>query len=302
MAAAWFGRYSATICLGNKNYSAWSMRAWLSLRWSGMEAREVVVPMRVADWDARVAPWSPTHRVPALHLQPTVLVDETSVANDKVDGGAVVIHDSLAIAHTAFAAGLHHGDPLANAGCATTTQAFAFHGGYAPEHAGRGMALACEMHSGFPVMREHMPFNIRRMQHPQPKQVDIGLSLRQDLDRELQRLQRMWQDCRVATAVSARKQQAGDWHGATEGELPPFLLGAQPTLADLMFVPVATRFVAYDLLDQCDDDTMCYFRGLLGPGAVETGLPDTSGGVLGVAEFMEAALLEEWTIPDFEGH
>ena len=70
----------------------------------------------------------------------------------------------------------------------------------------------------------------------------------------------------------------------------------------MMFVPVATRFVAYDLLDQCDDDTMCYFRGLLGPGAVETGLPDTSGGVLGVAEFMEAALLEEWTIPDFEGH
>ena len=37
-----------TIYIGNKNYSSWSLRAWLMLKQSGASFEEVVVPLREA--------------------------------------------------------------------------------------------------------------------------------------------------------------------------------------------------------------------------------------------------------------
>ena len=34
-----------TLFIGNKNYSSWSMRPWLALKWAGIPFEERVLPM-----------------------------------------------------------------------------------------------------------------------------------------------------------------------------------------------------------------------------------------------------------------
>ena len=68
------------LVIGNKNYSSWSLRAWLMLREAGIPFEEERIGFNEPDFGARVRRYSPAGRVP-------VLVD-----------GDVVIWDSLAIA------------------------------------------------------------------------------------------------------------------------------------------------------------------------------------------------------------
>lgn len=115
------------LVIGNKNYSSWSLRAWLVARASGIAFEEVLIDLDTPDFRARVAEHSPAHRVP-------VLVD-----------GAVTVWDSLAIAEylaeAAPAAGLWPENRAARA------------------HA---RAISAEMHAGFQALRGHLPMNIRR--------------------------------------------------------------------------------------------------------------------------------------------
>jgi len=68
------------LVIGNKNYSSWSLRAWLTLREAGIAFEEERIGFNQPDFGARVGRYSPAGRVP-------VLVD-----------GDVVVWDSLAIA------------------------------------------------------------------------------------------------------------------------------------------------------------------------------------------------------------
>ncbi len=115
-----------TLVIGNRNYSSWSMRAWLALRATGAPFDEVLVPLGRPETGAEILRWSPTGRVPALH-----------------DGG-LVIWDSLAIceylAEKFPAAGLWPADPAARAAARSVT---------------------AEMHSGFTALRSQMPMNLR---------------------------------------------------------------------------------------------------------------------------------------------
>lgn len=117
--------------VGNKNYSSWSLRGWLTMAWSGL-----VFETRLIDLDrpgygegaiAEVLALSPSGRVPALDI------------------GGTTIWDSLAIAEWAAerapAARLWPDD--------ATERALA-------------RSLACEMHSGFTGIRAELPCNIRR--------------------------------------------------------------------------------------------------------------------------------------------
>lgn len=112
---------------GNKNYSSWSMRAWLALRASGVEFDEVAFHLGEPGVRDRIRRHSPTGRVPALRHHD------------------LTIWDSLAIgeylAERAPAAGLWpaHREPRAVA-----------------------RSVCAEMHSGFQALRRHMPFNVRR--------------------------------------------------------------------------------------------------------------------------------------------
>ncbi len=121
--------------IGNHNYSSWSLRPWLGLRWVGIAFDEVLIslaqPGYAAEGIEEVAAVSPNRKVPALH----------------VDGQ--VIWDSLAILEWAAE---HSPDA-----------------GLWPEN-WRTRALArsavCEMHSGFAALRNDLPMNIRRRCRP----------------------------------------------------------------------------------------------------------------------------------------
>ena len=55
-----------TLVIGNRNYSSWSLRAWLFLRESGIPFDEVRIPLFVGDWKDQLAKYSPAGRVPVL--------------------------------------------------------------------------------------------------------------------------------------------------------------------------------------------------------------------------------------------
>lgn len=114
------------LALGNKNYSSWSLRPWLALKYAGASFREVVIPLYQADSPAKIVEYSPSARVPALRH------------------GDVVVWDSLAIceyvAETFPEARLWPEDPLARA---------------------IARSISAEMHSGFSALRNNMGMNVR---------------------------------------------------------------------------------------------------------------------------------------------
>ena len=116
-----------TLVIGNKNYSSWSLRAWLALRHAGIPFDERLLLLCGEDWKEAIAAVSPSRRVPVLlHGERTVW-------------------ETLAIleyAHELFPdAGLWPADRDARA---------------------VARAVACEMHAGFGALRTHMPMNLRR--------------------------------------------------------------------------------------------------------------------------------------------
>lgn len=115
-----------TLVMGNRNYSSWSMRAWLALVATGAEFKEVVIPLGRADTADRIRRLSPNGLVPALH------------------DGDLVISDSLAI-----------GEYLA--------ERFPEAGLWPDDARARAVArsVCAEMHSGFPAIRSNMTMNIR---------------------------------------------------------------------------------------------------------------------------------------------
>lgn len=119
-----------TLFIGNKNYSSWSMRPWLALRWAGIDFNEVMIPLgpRGLGANPEIVAVNPAGTLPVLKLS---------------DG--TIVSDSLAICEWAQdrcpQAGLWPED--------TTARALA-------------RSAACEMHSGFGALRQHYPMNIKR--------------------------------------------------------------------------------------------------------------------------------------------
>ena len=111
---------------GNRNYSSWSLRAWLCLRKAGLDPEVRVLPMDTPEFAARVEEVSPTRRVPVLWI------------------GEECIWDSLAIAET-------------------INERFAGQSLWPEDGSKRalGRCLAAEMHSGFSALRNALPMNCR---------------------------------------------------------------------------------------------------------------------------------------------
>ena len=67
--------------IGNKNYSSWSMRAWLALKWGGIPFEEKLVALGGEGYGRgeikEVRAISPSGRVPALHVGDTVIYEST---------------------------------------------------------------------------------------------------------------------------------------------------------------------------------------------------------------------------------
>ena len=144
-----------TLFVGNRNYSSWSLRPWLCLKWAGLDfsTRDVELdqPGYGAEGIAEIKAISPSGKVPALELK---------------DG---VIWDSLAIAEWAAEqnpGALLPDNPIARA---------------------QMRSAVAEMHSGFPALRRDLAMNIRRrcQAHDLPA----------DTLRDLARLEELWLWC-----------------------------------------------------------------------------------------------------------
>lgn len=118
------------LLIGNKNYSSWSLRAWLALRGLDIPFEEEQLLLSGPGWKEALVARSPTGNVP-------VLVD-----------GDLVIPETLAIIE--YAADCHPDKPVWPAD--RTQRALA-------------RAAAAEMHAGFAALRRAAPMNLRA-HHP----------------------------------------------------------------------------------------------------------------------------------------
>jgi glutathione S-transferase len=113
-----------TLIIGNKNYSPWSLRAWLLLKHVGAAFEEIVVPLDAADTREKLERYGPSGRVPVLHH------------------GELRVWDSLAICeYVAELTGK----------------------GWPQPRAARAVArsVCAEMHSSFTTLRSLWPMNAR---------------------------------------------------------------------------------------------------------------------------------------------
>ena len=117
-----------TLVIGNKNYSSWSMRAWLALRAADIPFEEVMIPLyRGAADKQRILDVTRSGKVPAL-----------------VDGD-ITVWDSLAIIEYAA-------ERFPEAGLWPQDRASRAH----------ARAVSAEMHSGFMALRNECGMNLHR--------------------------------------------------------------------------------------------------------------------------------------------
>jgi glutathione S-transferase len=113
-----------TLYIGNKNYSSWSLRAWVLMKAFGVPFDERRITLYEPDSPKRVRVHSPSGRVPCLH------------------DGSTIVWDSLAIAE--YLAERHPGMWPAAAGARAWAR-----------------SAAAEMHSGYGELRNAFGMNLR---------------------------------------------------------------------------------------------------------------------------------------------
>jgi glutathione S-transferase len=172
-----------TLIVGTQDWSSWSLRPYLALMATGAPFDMEVVRLRVTNISREtILKYSPAGKVPVLKW------------------GAMTVWDSLAICET-----LAERHPEAQLW---------------PADAGlraRARALASEMHSGFPDLRDQLNMDFAR-RLPLPE-------LRPETKIQIDRILTAWDEALAA--------QGGDY------------LFGKFSIADCMYAPVVSRFTTY---------------------------------------------------------
>lgn len=115
-----------TLVIGNKNYSSWSLRAWLVLKQVGIDFTEVRIPLDTATSRQEILRHSPTGKVPILHHN------------------NITVWESIAI-------------------CEYLAECFPDTYLLPKEREERALirSISAEMHAGFHNLRHNMPMNCR---------------------------------------------------------------------------------------------------------------------------------------------
>jgi glutathione S-transferase len=115
-----------TLVIGNRNYSSWSLRAWLFLAHAGIDFETLRLPLDTPAFQRRIGDYSPARTVP-------VLLD-----------GRRRVWDSLAI-------------------CEYAAERFGGVDAWPADQEARALArsISCEMHAGFAALRAELPLNCR---------------------------------------------------------------------------------------------------------------------------------------------
>jgi glutathione S-transferase len=146
------------LIIGNKNYSSWSLRAWLAVKQSGLGCEELTVPILDEDWEQRKR--SSEELAPSSGKVPVLW-----------DGDAVV-WDSLAIIeYLADKVGRDRFWPK--------------------DDAARAMArsMVAEMHSSYLPLRRALPMNVRAKAH--------GATIDADVRADIVRILTLWAEARA---------------------------------------------------------------------------------------------------------
>jgi glutathione S-transferase len=120
-----------TLAIANKNYSSWSLRAWMAMRQLAIPFEENVIPLDTPETARQIAKHSGAGRLPVLHH------------------GDVTVWESLAILE--YLAEIFPDTPM-----------------WPRSRRVRAMAraVANEMHAGFLALRNACPMNLRRPRKP----------------------------------------------------------------------------------------------------------------------------------------
>ena len=113
-----------TLVIANKNYSSWSLRAWLFMKHAGAEFQEVVIALDTPETREQIDRYSPSGHLPALRH------------------GKLWVWDSLAI-------------------CEYVAELSGKGWPQEPEARAVARAVCAEMHSGFATLRSLWPMNAR---------------------------------------------------------------------------------------------------------------------------------------------
>lgn len=181
-----------TLVVGTRNWSSWSLRPYVAMRATDAPFETVVIKLREKQHPTtreQILPHSPAGKVPVLKIE----------EGDKT----TTVWDSLAICETL--ADRHPESGLLPADASTRAIARAY---------------ACEMHSGFPDVRDQLGMEFAR-RLPLPE-------LRDDTKQQLARIIEAWSEA-LATYKGA------------------FLFGDKVSIADCMYAPVVSRFVTYSV-------------------------------------------------------
>jgi glutathione S-transferase len=180
-----------TLIVGTRNWSSWSLRPFVALKAVGVPFETVDIRLRQTEKPAtreQILKYSPAGKVPVLKIEES--------------GNTVTVWDSLAICETL--AERHPEAELWPRGAAARTTARSY---------------ACEMHSGFPDLRDQLTMDFaRKLALPE---------LREETKLQIARILEAW-DSALATY---------------RGE---FLFG-KLSVADCMYAPVVSRFETYEI-------------------------------------------------------
>ncbi|HAY08359.1 MAG TPA: glutathione S-transferase, partial [Thauera sp.] len=113
------------LIIGNKNYSSWSLRAWLAAREGGFTFEEIRIPLFIPGSRERILSHSPSGKVPCLNDHGFAVWDSLAI-------GEYLAEKQPALLPT---------DPTARA---------------------IARAVTAEMHAGFQNLRSRMPMNVRK--------------------------------------------------------------------------------------------------------------------------------------------
>ena len=130
--------------IGNRNYSSWSMRAWMALEGSGIPFEDVLIPFDFAAGNPEIKAISPTGLVPFLRH------------------GTVTVWETLSIIECA-------------------AELFPDAGVWPKDREARSLArsISAEMHAGFRALRGACPMNMRRA----PGKIDLPDGVAPDVAR-----------------------------------------------------------------------------------------------------------------------
>jgi len=146
---------SLTLVIGNKNYSSWSLRAWLAMKQAGIAFNESSVLLARPESKEKILRYSPSGRVPCL-----------------IDG-QLTVFDSLAVCE--YVNEQHADGTLWPRDVAMRA---------------RARAVVAEMHSGFAALRTHMSMDIRS-RHADKGQAALR---REDVAADVARIHTVWSE------------------------------------------------------------------------------------------------------------